>query len=235
MDIELQYRVFGRTFAWEGDEDQRAFRNYDLVAASAARLVAEVYPMAFVRDDVLRHLGVTASFGMAFGLDAQDTRGRHYDTTAYDLSAGLRFRLPLSPQLPDIGVSVAWTRQVFYVRASETQALGGVPDLVYDGLRGGVSARIPLVWRVSLRADFGFTWVFSTGELGDVFLPKVSSMAFDGSLAVALRIWRGLEGRIGFDVRDTLHDTHHAEGDRFAATAASDLYLTGTFGLAWRW
>jgi hypothetical protein len=123
---------------------------------------------------------------------------------------------------------------VFYVRASETQALGGVPDLVYDGLRVGASARIPIVWRLALRVDLGGTWVASTGELGDVFLPRVSSFGLDGSLAAAVRIVAGLEARLGLDVRAYLHSANRAEGDRYEATGASDLYVTGTLGLAWR-
>ncbi len=157
--------------------------------------------MAFVSDGVMSNLAVTAAFGMSLALDSQDAMGRHFDTTAYELAAGLRFRIPLAATLPDIGFRVGWTRQVFYVRASETQALGGVPDLVYDGLRVGASARFPIVWRLSLRVDLGGTWVASTGELGDVFLPRASSFGLDGGLAAAVRIVAGLEARLGLDVR----------------------------------
>ncbi len=234
VDIEAQYRLFTRSLTWDGDQDQRAFRDYDLGAASAFRVAAEVYPLAFVTDGAASHLGVTAAFGMAVALDSQDAMGRHFDTTAYELAAGLRYRLPLAPRLPDLGVHLGWSRQVFYVRASETQALGGVPDLVYDGLRFGLSARFPVVWRLALRVDLGGTWVFSTGELGDAFLPHVSSFGVDGGLAAAVRLVAGLEARLGVDVRAYLHSANRAEGDRFDATGATDLYVTGTAGLAWR-
>jgi hypothetical protein len=234
MDIEAQYRLYTRSLTWDGDAEQRAFRDYELGAASAFRVAAEVYPLAFTRSDALSHLAVTAAFGMSVALDSRDSMGRQFATTAYDLAAGLRFRIPLAATLPDLGVHVGWSRQVFYVRASETQALGGVPDLVYDGLRFGASARIPIVWRLSLRVDLGGTWVFSSGELGDVFLPRVSSFGLDGGLAVALRVVAGLEARVGLDVRAYLHNANRAAGDRYEATGATDTYVTGTFGLAWR-
>ncbi len=212
----------------------RSFRAYNLDVGNAARVAAEVYPLRAITDGAISHLGVTGSFAMAFALDSADSRGRHFDTTMYDLSLGLRYRLPLRATLPDFGISIAWTRQVFYVRASETQALGGVPDLVYDGLRVGLSARIPVVWRLSLRIDGGITPVFATGELGDNFFPHASALGFDGSVALAVRIWRGLEARAGFDAKTYSVSANNEPGDRYVATGSSDLYLSGTFGLAWR-
>lgn len=234
VDIEAQYRLYTHSLTWEGDAEQRAFRDYTLDAASAFRVAAEVYPIAFVSDGVMSNLAVTAAFGMSLALDSQDSMGRHFDTTAYELAAGLRFRLPLAATLPDIGLNVGWSRQVFYVRASETQALGGVPDLVYDGVRFGASARFPIVWRLSLRVDLGGTLVVSSGELRDVFLTRASSFGLDGGLAAAVRIVSGLEARVGFDVRAYLHNANREAGDRYEATGASDTYVTGTFGLAWR-
>jgi len=234
VDPEAQYRLFTRSLTWDGDEEQRAFRDYDLGAASGFRVAAEVYPLAFVTESAAAHLGVTAAFGMAVALDSRDTMGRHFDTTAYDLTAGLRYRLPLAPQLPDIGVHAGWLRQVFYVRASATQALGGVPDLVYDGLRFGLSARFPVVSRLALRIDFGGTWMLSTGELGEVFLPRVRSFGIDGSMALAVRIVAGLEARLGVDARAFFHDANRESTDRFQATGATDLYVFGTAGIAWR-
>jgi hypothetical protein len=212
----------------------RAFRPYEMDAASALRVSGELYPLVFVTDDALSHLGVVASFGTAVALDSEDARGTRFSTTMYDLALGVRYRLPLAPDLPDIGIALGWTRQVFVVRASETQALGGVPDLIYDALRVGVSARFALFWRLSLRLDGGFGWVLSTGELQNTFLPYLSSLAFDGNVAIALRIVRGLEARVGFDLRAYLHSANREEGDRYAVTGASDLFYAGTFGLAWR-
>jgi hypothetical protein len=133
-----------------------------------------------------------------------------------------------------VGLSLAWSRQVFFVRASETQALGGVPDLVYDGLRVGASVRFPIVWRLSLRLDAGFTYVGSTGELGDAFLPHATAYALDGAASLAVRLWRGLEARVGFDAKQYNVSANTEPGDRYVATGSSDLYLAGTVGVAWR-
>jgi hypothetical protein len=233
IDVELQYRLFSRTLTWESDA-MRAFRAYNLDVGNATRLAVEVYPLRAVTDGALSHLALTGSFATAFALDSADSRGRRFETTMYDLSLGLRYRLPLRPTLPDIGFSFGWTRQVFYVRASETQALGGVPDLVYDGLRFGVSARIPLVWRLSLRLDGGITAVLSTGELEDSFLPHASTLGFDGGAALALRLWRGLELRAGFDAKQYAVSANTEPGDRYTVAGSTDLYLTGSLGLAWR-
>lgn len=233
IDVELQYRLFSRTLTWDGDT-MRAFRAYNLDVGNATRAALEVYPLRALTDGAISHLGLVGSFATAFALDSADSRGRHFETTMYDVALGLRYRIPLRPTLPDLGVSVAWTRQVFYVRASETQALGGVPDLVYDGLRVGLSARIPLVWRLSLRLEGAITAVLSTGELEASFLPHASALGFDGSAALALRIWRGLEARAGFEAKQYSISANTEDGDRYAVAGASDLYLTGTFGVAWR-
>ncbi len=233
IDVELQYRIFSRTLTWDGDA-MRAFRAYNLDVGNAARAALEVYPLRAVTDGAISHLGLVGSFATAFALDSADSRGRHFETTMYDVALGLRYRLPLRPALPDIGLSFAWTRQVFYVRASETQALGGVPDLVYDGLRFGLSARIPIVWRLSLRLDGAVTAVLSTGELEESFLPHASTIGFEGSAALALRLWRGLEARAGFEAKQYSVSANAEDGDRYAVAGASDLYLTGAFGIAWR-
>lgn len=233
VDVEVQYRLTSRTLTWDADT-MRAFRPYNLDVASAARVSGEFYPLRLVTQGALSHLGLTGSFSTAFALDSIDARGRRFETTLYDASLGLRYRLPLRPSLPDVGLSLVWSRQVFFVRASETQALGGVPDLVYDGLRVGASVRFPIVWRLSLRLDAGFTYVGSTGELGDAFLPHATAYALDGAASLAVRLWRGLEARAGFDAKQYNVSANTEPGDRYVATGSSDLYLAGTVGVAWR-
>lgn len=233
VDVELQYRLASRTLTWD-DDVMRAFRPYNLDVASAARVSGEFYPLRLVTQGALSHLGLTGSFSTAVALDSTDARGRRFETTLYDASLGLRYRLPLRPSLPDVGLSLAWTRQVFFVRASATQALGGVPDLVYDGLRVGASVRFPLVWRLALRLDAGFTYVGATGELGDAFLPHATAYALDGAASLAVRLWRGLEARVGFDAKQYNVAANGEPGDRYGVSGSSDLYLAGTVGVAWR-
>jgi hypothetical protein len=233
VDLELQYRVFTRSMSWDEDT-MRALRPYDLGVGSAVRLAAEVYPLRFVTNSFPSNFAITGAYGVALGLDSTDARGRRFATTAYDAALGIRFRLPLDTTLPDLGISLGWTHRVFYIRASETQALRGVPDLEYNGVRVGFSARIQMVQRVALRLDLGLTYVPSTGELGDTIFPHVSTVGLDATVAVAFRIWKGLEARIGFDVQNYAHSANRQDGDRYVSTGANDRYLSGTLGIAWR-
>lgn len=233
LDAELQFRVLNRAL---GFDDDRAglMRPYELDAAPAFKLAVEAHPAAFFSRSVAHTVGLVAGYGRAFALQSTDSRGVAYDTTAWEATAGLRLRAPLDPGDPDLALVAAWHRQVFYVRAEDGRALRGVPDLVYDSARLGVSARVPVGERFSVRADAAYLFVVATGELGDAFFPRVTSGAVDASAAVAARISAGVEARLGLEIRYYFHTMNAESGDRYQVAGASDRYLFGTLGVAWR-
>ncbi len=233
LDAELQFRVFNRALGFD-DDRAGVMRPYELDAAPAFKLAVETHPAAFFSRGVAHMVGLVAGYGRAFALQSTDSRGVAYDTTAWEATVGLRLRAPLDPSDPDLALVAAWHRQVFYVRAEEGRALRGVADLVYDSARLGVSARVPVGERFSVRADAAYLFVVSTGELGEAFFPHATSGAVDASAAVAARVTAGVEARLGVEVRYYFHTMNAEPGDAYQVAGASDRYLFGTLGVAWR-
>ena len=119
-----------------------------------------------------------------------------------------------------------------------------VGPLLLQGCAELWAARGGRAWRPSTRVFAVATAVTCVAYALEKTIPAATEVyrlvwgglrwPLDGGLAAAVRIVGGLEARVGLDVRAYLHSANREAGDRYEATGASDTYVTGTFGLAWR-
>jgi len=232
LDVLIGGRVFSRTLSWDNDTTQ-ALRPYDLSAAPALRVAAEVFPGAISDARVGRLIGAVVHFDTAVGLSTVDARGRSYDTSAWSLLAGLKVRAPFETERHELALVVAYRRLEFAVRGEGDVPVNGAPDLTYQSLQAGLASRWALARRVAIALDAAYLAVLSTGQLGDVF-PHVTTHGVDVTPRVALALAAGLEVRPGGALRSYFHSFSPERGDRYQLTGATDQQFGGWLAVALR-
>ena len=232
LDVSVGARVFTRSLSWDGDTMQ-SLRPYDLSAAPAVRLTAEVFPGALTDSRVARMFGAVFHFDTAFALTTVDARGRHYDTSTASLLAGVKVRAPFESERHELALLVAYRRQSFSVRGDGDAPVTGAPDLAYESLQLGVTSRWALSHRVAITVDAAYLAVLATGQLAELF-PHVSTSGLDLGAGVAVGVAAGFELRAGVDFRAYFHSFNPADGDRYPLTGATDQQFAGSLAVAYR-
>jgi hypothetical protein len=232
LDVSVGGRVFSRSLSWDNDTAQ-ALRPYDLSAAPALRVAAELFPGALTDSRVGRLVGAVVHFDTAVGLSTVDARGRSYDTSAWSLLAGLKVRAPFETERHELALVVAYRRQEFAVRGEGDAPVNGAPDLTYQSLQAGLASRWALSRRVAISLDAAYLAVLATGQLGDVF-PHVGTHGVDVVAGVAVALAAGVEVRAGGEFRSYFHSFNPERGDRYQLTGATDQQFGGWLAVALR-
>lgn len=232
LDLSVGGRVFSRSLSWDNDTTQ-ALRPYDLSAAPALRVAAELFPGALGSARAGRLIGAVVGFETAIALSTVDARGRSYDTSAWSLVAGLKVRAPFETERHELALVVAYRRQEFAVRAQGDVAVNGAPDLTYQAVQAGLASRWALSRRVAVTLDAAYLAVLDTGQLGEVF-PHVSTSGVDATAGVAIALAAGVEVRAGGDFRAYFHGFNPERGDRYQLTGATDMQFGGWLAVALR-
>ncbi|HEU4412918.1 MAG TPA: hypothetical protein VFS43_47190 [Polyangiaceae bacterium] len=170
--------------------------SYKLLASPHAFLRAEVYPFAGRVDSFLGNIGLVALGGAsaARSSSAGGDRG-DLDTTFFHFRVGPKVRIPLGTDAQ----AVTLTGEITYAHLdfTFTDPSGASPSFIYQSVRPGVGARVP-VGPVALLFEGGFHFVTAAGELNRRF-PNASVFGLDALLGVAVPITAALEGRFNLN------------------------------------
>jgi hypothetical protein len=233
LDATVGFRAFGRSL-WFTDDFFQRLRPYRLTLAPAAVVALEWYPAAASRGPA-SWFGLVLGGEYGFGFSSADAQGRAYATAAYGFSAGVRARRTLGRA--ELGLTVAYVHQVFAIdRGTAEQAPPeGIPNVAYQSVRLGLSARIRLATRFALTAATSYLAVVSAGEIdGPDYFPRSFVGGVEASLGAAVPIARGFEARADLAWRRYFHDMNVVPGDRLVAGGAADDFYAATLGVAFR-
>jgi hypothetical protein len=219
-------RLMWRNLSYEDDVNGN-LRSYENVAGSPAfslSLGARWFPGAHARDDFLADIGLEGSVDYTVGLQSKED-GKARSTVAYDLGAGLIYRLPLDMFEPRF--SVGYQRHVFDVDTAKTTFL---PAMTYSAVRIGLGTGIKIVDRFGLDVSFAYLYLLSSEELTvKDYFPKASGFGFDAGAGATLGLTDVFAIRVGVDLRRYSFDLNPPPGvpavDAKVAKSASDSYL----------
>jgi hypothetical protein len=153
FELMVGIRGYNRKFSYSGNVGARepgrlplrSLVPYELDFAPAVIFSGRIYPLAFFRDDVWSHLGITGSFevGVATETEVRGDTGIEPLKTSFDAwDIGLRGRLPLGAL--ELGIFGVYGSQSFVLVGDEggTALQPLVPDVKYQFLRFGLDARV---------------------------------------------------------------------------------------------
>lgn len=211
------------------------------------RLGGNVYPGAFVRDDLLADLGVSARFYQSFG-GSIGVNGVPFDVLFRELDVGLRGRIRL-PSM-EVGFGLGWGQTRAFVEGdNETFANrpdmgkdpGLFPDMQYSYIRVGGDVRAHVTGPVSLLGGLALRLPSigdKRGQLGEErWFPRASASGVDLELAGLYEFMPRLSATLGVDARIyglTMHSTSEDIGVSSVAGGAQDRYLGGFVGVDYR-
>lgn len=234
LDAALGLRLTHRALRWS-DNLFGEQRDYTAPVAPYLTLDAQWFPAAHVTEGWPAHVGVYASGAVAVGVDSTDSRGRRFDTTAYELRAGVLGRVPLG--LHALTAGVGYERRSFEVTAAEGAGDpddAGVAGVTYDALSLDVDARLRATRRVSLSVGATGSLPLRFGDLEDRLFPAVTGASFELRGGVSWRADAGVELRAIASYRRYFLAMNPAPGDRWIAGGLVDEFASLTLSVALR-
>jgi hypothetical protein len=234
LDLQIGPRLFGRSL-WFTDDLFQQLRPYDLTIAPAVAASVEWYPAVPYTSGPASWFGVVARGEYGLGLTSGDAQGRSYATTSYALSVGGRARWRV--WRAELAFTLAYDRREFSIdRQSVTQAQPeGIPNVTYESVRLGLSARVQIIPRIAVRASGAFLVVASAGEIdSDRYFPRSFVGGVETTLGGAYELFRGFEVRLDLDWLRYFHSMNPVPGDRLVAGGAADDFYGATVSAAYR-
>lgn len=227
--VALGPRAMWRSLAYENDVlgNLSTYENEAGSPAINAALSARFYPGALFSNGWASNIGLDAAFDYTIGLESKEGNETR-STTAYDLSAGLHYRIPLDMFEPV--VSVGYVRQVFDV---ETAASTFLPAMTYSAARFGVGTVIRIVERVALDVHFDYLFILGADDLtSEAYFPDASGFGFDAGAGIYVRVAGAFGLRLAIDFRRYAFDlnppsTPQPGGPKNAETSTDDYLRTG--------
>ena len=234
FDASLGARLTHRALRWS---DNLFGEQRDYTAPVAPYLTADLrwFPAAHVTAAWPAHVGVYASGAFAVGVDSTDSRGRAFDTTAYELRAGILGRLPLGDHALTAGVG--YERRSFVVTPVEAPGDPddpGVAGVTYDALSLDLDARLRATRRLSLSLGATGALPLRFGDLEDRLFSGVSGASVELRGGVAWVADAGVELRAIAAYRRYFLAMNPAPGDRWIAGGLVDEFASLTLSVALR-
>jgi TolB-like protein len=202
LTVLLGPRIMWRTLSYQGDTNLNSYKSNDEGSPSFnLALGAQYFPGAHASDAWYSDLGLDVDLDYAIGLKSKQA-GKELKTTAYEVGAGLIYRIPLGDFVPRI--RVGYIKHVFDVDVPATVLL---PAIDYTAIRLGLGTAINLVEWLSLDVGFAYLPVLGTGELSEKrYGDKVDTSAWEAGAGVLVRLKDAYGVRAGLDFRRYKYD-----------------------------
>lgn len=240
VEVAASFRLLGRNLSYNDDIFQ-SLRPYDVAGAPTLRVDVGWYPGAHLASGALGWIGVEAQGDLVVGLTSRDPRGRRFETSAFGVLAAVRGRVPFAQPSTEgkrpheLGLSVGGGLDAFTFGEGPDGADPEVPDVEYAFVRVGVDGRAWLTHAISLRADLGYRFVLSAGELGDAaWFPEASVGGLDGRLRAGYVLLGELEVILEGEICRYFASFEPRPGDSPVAGGAVDQRWSLAVGLGYR-
>ncbi len=231
LDVSAGVRLSHRALRWSDDlfGEQRP---YTLPLAPWLTVDAQWFPGAHFTSGWLAHLGVYASVGVAVGVTSEDSMGRAYDTSAFDVRAGLRGRLPLGRHALFAGLGYELRR--FSLAPPADPDDPGVPGVSYGSATIDLDARVGLASSVALLTGVSGALPLGFGDLGERLFPATSGGAVELRAGLAWAFLSRYEVRAVASYRRYFLAMNPSPGDRWVAGGLVDEFASVSLSVALR-
>lgn len=231
----LGFGGFNRQLTWVGNTSDQLGESKHLFSG-AVSASATLFPGASFTDGVLSNLGLFVGLEQGVGMASQiqGTTVR-YASWASRLRFGAVWRLPVVERF-DVSVHAGYARQEMGTAATATDGTPRphVPDVLFNGFRGGLGLRLRLVGSLELEAGGGVQAVAHLGELASArFFPHATALAADAGGALSLELVPNVRLRVAGEWGRYFITTRVGADDPFVATGGADQYLSASGGLLW--
>lgn len=228
--VEAGPTLFSRGFVFQGVETGN-LRDYRAPLIVAARVQAELYPLARSEEGPLAGLGLQAGYASALGLSSgRENMPQKHPTWLTRLDLGAKWRYSPTEELtliPQLGIRAA---DFGVGPAEDGTALNGLPSISYRALNLKASAeyRIPVFLGVTAMVHAAYLPVFSSGEIiSKAYFPTGSASGLELGLGGSVGLTQGLDLRLGLGLTSYSFSFQSQAGDTYVASGASDRYLGG--------
>ena len=211
------------------DRVTTTLRSYDLLAAPLVAAEAEVYPLARTALPVLKDLGLTFDYRIAFALSSADDAGTAVSTAWSSFDVGARERIHLSRAVV-LGVRGGYGQNAFSFNAS-LPTTAELPDVQYHFVAGGVDATLT-VGSLSLYVAGSYLGVLSAGREGTYF-PRATVGGLAGTLGASYVLGDGFEVSLEVAYTRFFYSMNPEPGDPYVAGGALDQMGRGSLGVAY--
>ncbi len=173
-------------------------RPYDAFGLPLGLIDVELFPLAFMKTKLLRHLALTGSARYAFPFSSSTGNGGSIDTNWFGFDVGLRAPVFVGDSLM-FSVDVAYNAEKFDFDDGDNNAQIGigaeVPGVNYRSVRLGLDTRFLISSTLTLMFDAGFNFVTQVGPVEDILGPD-TAFGISSQLGVGWQLMRLLELRL---------------------------------------
>ncbi|MFZ5439002.1 MAG: hypothetical protein ACOZQL_03285 [Myxococcota bacterium] len=234
--LSVGFGGFNRSFGWSGNPSPSLATATWPFSGNIA-VEAAWYPGAHFTSSFLANLGLYTSGD--FGIGIVSRVGLEESRFAHS-SSRLRFgglvRLPIGTAFT-LHAHLGYARQTFTTSTNainDGSARPNIPDLLFNGFRGGLGLRVRMFGTVELDAQGGFMTVANKGELAsDRYFPAATAFAVDAGGGLSVEVAPSLRLRAGAEWNRYFITLNPAEDSTFFARSAADQYITATASIQW--
>jgi hypothetical protein len=227
LDLAFGAHVYRRDFSYN-DNRQGGQQAYKLPAVPAPSLTIDYF--------FLPNIGATAGGEYSIALVSQDGMGNKYKTSSLGYFLGAKGRTFLSGGT-ELQAGLAYAVNSFKVLpAADDPMPPQVAGVLYEQVRVGGSARIPLSDKNAIIGGANYLHLLTMGAIKKDYFPKAKGRGGEGyaGLAFALSWMKGLEGRITADLRRYVFSLNPDPMDTRIAGGAVDQYIGLNLGVGYR-
>lgn len=240
VDIQAEFRVVRRKLRYN-DDVFGALRDYTLGAGPGVGLRFQYFPGAHFTSGVGAQFGIDFEWERLFAIDSTRADGATFPTTSQQFLIGLRWRYPTGRWEPFVVIDYGVHSFDFGVSGPPVPGednTAGVPGVRYELVRIGGGFRVALgkTETYIIGGHFALRAVFDVGGIGtNAWFPEANANGLDTGLFVGFALPLGFEVRLGLDFRRYWFKLNPVPPDApYVAGGATDHYLAGTLGFAWR-
>jgi hypothetical protein len=240
--IDLAAGMAGINRGYAYNQDVTGLRPYNLPLGAAAVLRAVAYPLVYVTDGPLQHLGAELTIEQAFGIASSIGPGMDplanssYATSVHEYSGGVRYRFPFGVSGHHFWASLTAGEHAFVFKSTATgdRSQLDIPDTIYQFVRPGVGVRFEL-HDFAIGASAGYRLIMNragTQIIDPRFFPHLTVGGFDADVYLGYRFTEMIEARVNIQFRRYFFDMNSQATDMRRAGGAIDQYISGGVGVA---
>lgn len=226
---------FNRNFLWAGNPSD-SLATMTQPFSGDISVEASWYPGAHFTSSFASNLGAFASGDFGVGMVSVLGGTSRFAHSATRLRFGGLVRLPLGERFT-VHLHAGYSRHELTtssVAVNDGSARPHIPDVLFNGFRGGLGLRLRLFGTVELDAQGGFQLVAGLGELGSSrYFPQARAFAVDAGGGISVELVEHVRLRAGAEWQRYFVTLNAGESSTFFARTASDQYVTAAASLVW--
>lgn len=234
LRASLGFGGFSRNLSWAANSSPMLATGSQPFSGDIS-IDASWYPGAHFTSHFVSNLGlfVSGDFGVGMVSKVKDSPSR-FAHSASRFRFGFLARLPFGDRFV-LSAHLGYARHELSTSAksvNDESLRPNVPDVLYNGFRGGIGFRLRIVGTLELDGLAGVQAVAGKGELGsERYFPKASAVGIDAGGGLSIELLPHLRLRAGAEWQRYFLTLKADETAPFPAASAADQYITATASL----